>query len=479
MTQHVRAGYRRHRKTTWVAGLVALVTGLAALAIVLPAGAVDTQLPPPSSPGNVTPTAHDSGGSTFTCSSVGASGFEIDVNNPRSGTTNYTFGGKSVSLTLVLSKTPVSVKDQYLSFKLTGAAASYVAVKGGNHTALYTYTGSAFGPATADGYGSGTAGVDVDTTTNPAKTDGTGLHAPLQSDGTPYSVSYTTFCVDLVATVSGTVYQDTNSNGALDSGEAGISGRTVTIKPDGGTAKSTQSGQSGSYSFVVSPGGSYTICAQQGANQAQTQPSSPVVCKNGVPVSTGGVDAGWQTGSLTGDLGNRDFGFTGGATGRCDGTPITAPTTDGGTYTASFSDATNSTKCEDTFQDKPLVFTTWQDAGHLFASLHPATAPAVQCQLATGANCVRVNETLHVTLPAGTPPRVLQYDDTAPYTSYEPMPFCKVDPASTSTLTDILPQRADSSYHTSCLVHSDQKVLNGSVDRTDNIFSAQDGNRTY
>jgi len=474
MTRHVRDRYRKHRKTTWGALLAAAAA--ATLAAVMPAiGADPVTYPPPSSPGNVLPVANSAGGDTFACSSVRQDGYEIDVNNPRSGTTTYTLGGKPVSLTLVVAKSPTSIKDKYFSFKLTGAAATHVAVKGGNHIALYTYSGSAFGPATADGYGSGTPGVDVDTD----PTGGAGLHAPLQSDGTPYAVSYTTFCVDLAATISGTVYTDTNANGDRDSGETGIGGRTLTIEPDGGSQQSVQSQSNGSYSFTVPTGQNYTVCAAQIADQAQTEPTGAALCAGGVPVSSNAVDAGFRTLNLTTNQ-TADFGFTGGTTGKCDGTTVTAPTTGGGDYSATF---VGGDKCTSTIDGKKLVFTTWQTSTNIFASLHPQNAPTQACLVTTEDHCVRVHETLVTRYAAGSDQKILKYDDVGPvYDPQEPMPFCKAAPDDSTALTAILPQRANDTYHTSCLVKSVAELVNDSgwlVKRTDTIFSAQDGNRGY
>ncbi|HEU5207569.1 MAG TPA: hypothetical protein VFT94_08175, partial [Gaiellaceae bacterium] len=82
-------------------------------------------------------------------------------------------------------------KDKYLSFRSNVAAVSFVAIKGGTKIALYSYSS----PALADGYGSGTTSpLTVDTDGSNGKI---GLHAPVDSSGSPYSVSYTTFCFNL------------------------------------------------------------------------------------------------------------------------------------------------------------------------------------------------------------------------------------------------------------------------------------------
>src|SRR5205085_1573605 len=62
------------------------------------------------------------------------------------------------------------------------------------------------------------------------------------------------------ATVSGTIYRDNNANATKDSGENGISGRTVTATPSSGTAITTSTGADGSYTLTgLKPGVQYTI----------------------------------------------------------------------------------------------------------------------------------------------------------------------------------------------------------------------------
>jgi hypothetical protein len=188
MTQHVRTSYKKHRKTTW--GIVLLVAIVGALiATVIPAtGAPGDPTGLRSDPLGVQPIEDPSGGSTYTCPQQFN---QFQINNPKTGTYSTTVSGVPVSFTLTISGGGPTTKDKYLSFRSNIAAVGIVAIKGGTKTALYTYSS----PALADGYGSGTTNpltVDVDGTNGKI-----GLHAPVDSSGSPYSVSYTTFCFNL------------------------------------------------------------------------------------------------------------------------------------------------------------------------------------------------------------------------------------------------------------------------------------------
>jgi hypothetical protein len=189
MTQHVRTSYRKHRKATWAAVLLVAIVG-ALVATVIPAtGAPGDPTGLKSDPLGVQPVEDPSGGSTFTC----PSGFrQFQINNPKSGTYSTTVNNIPVSFTLAVSTGGPTTKDKYLSFRSNIAAVGIVAIKGGTKNAVYTYSN---GPVLADGYGSGSTNpltVDVDGSNGMI-----GLHAPVDSSGSPFSASYTTFCFNL------------------------------------------------------------------------------------------------------------------------------------------------------------------------------------------------------------------------------------------------------------------------------------------
>ena len=82
-----------------------------------------------------------------------------------------------------------------------------------------------------------------------------------------------------VTAISGEVYQDTNGNGALDSGEPGIQGWTVNLEDtNGNVLKSITTGANGLYSFTSLQPGTYRIreVAPAGWTQTTTNPADIV-----------------------------------------------------------------------------------------------------------------------------------------------------------------------------------------------------------
>jgi photosystem II stability/assembly factor-like uncharacterized protein len=73
--------------------------------------------------------------------------------------------------------------------------------------------------------------------------------------------------------VSGTVFNDSNGNGNRDSSESGIAGWKVYLKnPDNSVIDSTVTPSDGSYIFVMSTGGTYTVAETQDTGWVQTAP---------------------------------------------------------------------------------------------------------------------------------------------------------------------------------------------------------------
>ncbi|HEX2346685.1 MAG TPA: hypothetical protein VHI12_08875 [Gaiellaceae bacterium] len=199
MTQHVRKSYKKHRKATWAAALVVVV--LAALALVLPALAIDNSPCPPNAstcvtPGSgqgITPSVVNVGGSNFSCASAGAnyggpatpSGMrQFQISKPTPG--NYTDPATGVTFE-VLPPTGSQPPTSFFSFRVKDSAAAvyHVGVKGGTNVAWYDYFNNApTTPAFANN------GVFSDTD----------LHSTPDSKWTPaaptsfFVASITTFC---------------------------------------------------------------------------------------------------------------------------------------------------------------------------------------------------------------------------------------------------------------------------------------------
>ena len=184
MTQHVRTSYRAHRRAAW--GLAVLVaTAVALVMFVAMAGAANV----PSTM-RVTPTTVDLGGQANDCKTSqvnSAAEWDFRVVNPMNGTT-YTDTRTGASFQLTLDASQIT-----LGFVGTKAAVYDLVVKGGQKSNWYDYDG--------------TAGV------GPVTSDST-LHAPPKGN-TYFPVSHVSFCYSTKASISGTVYNDLNGNGAL------------------------------------------------------------------------------------------------------------------------------------------------------------------------------------------------------------------------------------------------------------------------
>jgi len=482
MTQQVRKGYRNHRKASWAAVLVVLVA--AALAVVIPAlGATDGTPLPPQSANKVIPTVVNVGGSNFSCTApmngrgpsvVGPAGMStFKVSNPPNSATPVVYNSTNTAgtatplpagITFTLSGVNGSGKGKYFSFSVTGARVFHIGINGGSDTAWYDYVG----------YTDNNAGHPY---ANGVDGDGS-LHATEKTPGdasTLYAASYTTFCYKPVVKIEGNVYNDIDGNGSKNGSDGAFStARTVTL--DNGASTTTDS--SGNYTFYVATGSTYKVCVTQDlSTEAETQPfgnTAPVgksLCHASPDV------AGYQL-TPTDNVQTINFGLTAGLTGGCN-VGLTSPTTGGATYGATLSGSNCSTKVN----GQQLVFNTYTDTTGQFASLRPTSYSGPPCDVGANTNCVTVLEQLAWDISPGSTPKTLKYDDTFPYTTYEDMPFCKVDPTTgTFAPAQVLPQKPSSTtYHTSCLFDSAQKLKTKTgvwyVERIDEVYSAQDGGR--
>ncbi|RMH16100.1 MAG: DUF11 domain-containing protein, partial [Gammaproteobacteria bacterium] len=105
--------------------------------------------------------------------------------------------------------------------------------------------------------------------------------------------------------INGTVFQDGNSNGVQDAGEAGLSGVTVWLRSGTGTLLNTvTTAANGGYSFINLPAGAYQVDVDQASpalsglySTPQASPADPA----SVNLTAGGnitQNFGWATGSL-------------------------------------------------------------------------------------------------------------------------------------------------------------------------------------
>jgi Tol biopolymer transport system component len=93
----------------------------------------------------------------------------------------------------------------------------------------------------------------------------------------------------LLATISGAVFNDLNANGLKDGGESGQSGWTIYLDADGNGQLSTTTDGNGSYSFDGLAPGSYTVAEVQQPGWQQTTPVGSVPDIERVSVANDGT----------------------------------------------------------------------------------------------------------------------------------------------------------------------------------------------
>jgi len=101
-----------------------------------------------------------------------------------------------------------------------------------------------------------------------------GIPVTLVSGGTSLDNVFGNFHGILTGTISGTKFLDANGNGALDAGEPGIPGVTITLS-GGGLTRTAVTGGDGSFSFTGVPFGTYTLSETVPPGFQQTAPPSP------------------------------------------------------------------------------------------------------------------------------------------------------------------------------------------------------------
>lgn len=446
MTQHVRTSYRKHRRAAW--GLALLAAAAVALVMfVAMAGAANV-----SSDKGVTPTTIDLGGQANDCSSSqvnSVADWDFRVVNPINGTT-YTDTRTGASFRITLDASQIT-----LGFVGTKAAVYDLVVKGGQKSNWYDY--------------------DATNGPGPVTNDGT-LHAPPKGN-TYFPVSHVSFCYSTKGSISGTVYNDLDSNGALKTSspaEPGLAGWTVKAYNSSGTAVATSgpTGSNGSYTLSnLELGSTYAICATPSSGLwALTEPTStPSACST----SPGG--RGWSVELLA--SATKNFGAQSGVIPTCN-TPFSGQAFGSAAGNVEYSAqlVPQGTECKDGFV---VMYSYLPNTNELFATLHP---PAENLN-----DPWEVVEHIHwegITLDTQNP-ITLWYDDSFPYDGnpHTNLVPCNLDPRDGPNDFELPASHGDLTpgTETSCMLSSTDSAGSGPDDRSYDawIYSNVDGTRGH
>ena len=483
MTQHVRAGYRNHRKATWALALV-LIGVIAAVVIPIASGAADktyTMQFPTS--GAVTPTPPTTGSSTSQqnlCSNSSYTSVKVEISNT----------AKSVSLGSSDVTFPNNVTVTGVSGTVTGAAGATTAIGGANDVLIQSLslpTGSkaTFSVSLTTGAVGGPSALSAVTKQSNNFND-SGQNPNTNTFSQPNSFPKLNV-QDCTATISGKVYLDRNTSGGFNtsgspSSDVPKAGWTATLFKKTGTSTYTQVGtdttdSNGDYSFQAQIANDYRVCASAptGNNSDNNtawgllQPTGNSDCG---PLSSGSgsTSAGWNFSLSASGATGKDFGVVPVISGF--GKDDTATTSDGD-YSVTAGSST--TKPDDLY-----VQQDWTDAGRAYFSFSPLTPCTTNC------GQIYLLETLTGTVDqsalSGTQARLF-YDDSAPYDTFVEMPYCVNDPRPADwgtggtgiITTDILPSGTKS-----CIVTGHQEIVGGAtpkVDFTYLVYTTFDGGR--
>lgn len=226
----------------WAARLSVLVAvgalvGLIVAIVPALAGHSGTPIPPPSGVHGLTPIEVDLGGQPDDCSAteVGLGHlWDFRIEDPSTGTFIDTQSGFTVTFNLTVYKV---AGEEFVDWSVIGASVEGVIIKGGTNSAFYHYV--------------------------PKVSNDDAAHATLKSNGKLHQASHTSFCYDIVGTISGTKFHDNDTDGEQDpSQEFGESGWTITaFDEDGISVGSDTTDVNGDYTIEnVSLGQTYTVC---------------------------------------------------------------------------------------------------------------------------------------------------------------------------------------------------------------------------
>lgn len=472
MTNHVRTGYRRHRRATWALA-VALAAAVAIVVIPLATGQSSagkyyrlTLTPSSVCPDNGTATTKLRLTNTASSQSLGSADVHFPpgtvkaVTSPatvRKNTTTTTSGGSKDIVTFrKLGLSPGNFREVTVSFNA------------GSFTAL----------------------VDAVAKQSNNFSDAGGSANLFALD--PAQGTFPTLRVGPCVSISGRVFHDRNADNTYTTGDGAflnsdipkawtvrLYARDVGASSYGPPLTTTSDGNDGTYSFAgLAAGRDYKVCVVASGADASTpwglqNPTGNTQC---APVFTGGDDsAGHLLGNLTSAATGKDFVAV----------PATAPIGPGGSSTAGGYEvvvASNSTK-----DTQRYTHETWVDSqgrtNFRFALIVPTP-----CSESPPAPNLFLLETLSADIDLGTfqtdPPSqaVLRYDDCPPFEDgdLEAMPYCSKDPRGASwasnqelETTGVLP-----GSHTSCIAEASQKVIpGGKLQIRYIVYSAFDGGR--
>jgi hypothetical protein len=478
MTERARRNYRNHRKATW-GFVVALMVAIAAVVIPIASGASDknyTMLFPLT--GAVTPTPPVSG-DTLSQTLCSSSTYTVKVeikNTAKSsqlGSAEVTFPA-NVTLSSASSSTGVSSRSsnvvslRQLSLQKNGMVTITAAlVTGGATTSAQAITARV---KQSNDFSDAGTNPDANSFQNP-----TFPTIQLQA---------------CVASITGRVYHDRDQSGAFavnpssPTSDIAKQGWTVTLqrKTSASTYTNVDSDSSdanGMYSVEGQIGSDFRLCV--------TAPNPPDSSSRWgvrtVPGLTFATGCAAVTG--TGDASQGPFLSnltSAGATGQDFAVvPITTPnfgadsssTTGDGNYIVKA--AGNTTKTPQHY-----VQETWTDSD---GRPYFVFAPVNSCTTSCSGKIYLLEHLFGSVMQSDLGPTrqvELVYDDTEPFQTFTPMPYCLQDPREGENLkvTNVLPADA-----TSCIVEGHQKVegdgtvANAKVDFEFFVYTAYDGSR--
>jgi len=267
-----------------------------------------------------------------------------------------------------------------------------------------------------------------------------------------------TFGLEPNGSISGTVYNDQNQDGANDSGDSALAWTVDLYAGSTKVASTTADSTSGNYSFALplSAGTQYTVCEEPQGTYAQ---SEPLPSTDDIPLCQAtGEPKGYQfkAGGPSENHPSNDFGN------------VLAQSGSSGSFNSTSQDGTVQYQADlGTGKNNNFVVSAGTTSdGHPYVRLWSGDSTESQ---------VPMIET--ITWPYGSLDQnafTLVYSDTFPFSDLAPMPYCLKDPGDVSGLSTpppgVLPDGA-----TSCLIST---LIVAGQPFVAKVYSAVDGFRT-